>query len=81
MNPEVKHDMLTQGPASIPAFAAVMSWLFGVPLEKWVALAGLVFLILQSAFLLWKWRRDHRREIERIRAGEPPPPTTDKAAL
>lgn len=75
-----KHDAAVQAAASLPSWAALVTWLLGVPLEKWVALGGLCFIGLQSAVLLWRWRRDIRREAERLRRGYPPP-TTDKAAL
>lgn len=82
MGPEAKHDAISQGAASLPSMAAIAAWLLGVPLEKWVALAGLMFILLQAAYMGWKWRRDIRREDERLRRGEPPPPSTsDKATL
>jgi len=80
VNHEAKNELIVQGVSSTPAWAAVMTWLFGVTLEKWVAVCGLVFLVLQAAYLVWKWRRDHRREAERLRRGDPPP-NTDKGAL
>ena len=79
MNPEAKHNFI-QGVASLPSWAAILTWLLGVPIEKWAALGGLVFILVQTAYLLWKWRRDHKREAERIARNEAPP-TTDKAAL
>lgn len=82
MTPENKHDALTQGAASLPSLGAIGAYLLGVPVEKWAATAGLVFIMLQAVYMLWKWRRDIRRESERLRRGEPPPPTTsDKATL
>lgn len=70
-----------QGAASLPSWGAIMIWLTGVPVEKWAAAGGLLFIVLQGAYMAWKWRRDIRREDERLRRGEPPPLTTDKAAL
>ena len=81
MTPEGKHDALTQGAASLPSLGAIGAYLLGVPVEKWAAAAGLVFIMLQAVYMLWKWRRDIRREDERLRRGDPPPATTDKAAL
>ena len=80
MNHEAKHDALVQGAASIPSWAVIMTWLLGVSIEKWAAVAGIVFIGLQCGYLLWKWRRDHNRESERI-ARNGPPPTTDKGDL
>lgn len=79
MEAEAKQNVI-QGASSLPSWAAIITFLLGVPIEKWAALAGLVFILVQMGYLVWKWRRDHRREIERLSRGEPPP-TTDKAAL
>jgi len=81
VTPENKHEALTQGAASIPSLGAIGAYMLGVPVEKWAATAGLAFIALQAFYMLWKWRRDIRREDERLRRGDPPPPTTDKAAL
>ena len=35
--------------------------LFGMPLPDWVALATLVYILLQAAHLIWRWRRQARR--------------------
>lgn len=82
MTPQAKHDAAVHGAASLPSLGAIGTWLFGVPLEKWAAVAGILFIGLQCVVLLWRWRRDIRREDERLRRGDPPPPTTsDKATL
>lgn len=80
MNPETKHEALVQGTASIPSWAVITTWLLGVSIEKWAALAGIVFIGLQCGYLIWKWRRDSKREAERV-ARKDPPPTTDNAKL
>jgi hypothetical protein len=81
VSPEAKTDAITQGAASLPAWAAIMSWFLGITVEKWLAVAGILFIALQAAFLVWRWRRAVRREDERIANGDPPPPTTDNAKL
>lgn len=81
MTPEQKHDAISQSAASLPSFGAIMAWLLGVPIEKWVAVAGLLFILIQAGYMVWKWRRDVRREAERIKRHDPPPVTTDNATL
>ena len=57
--------------ASAPSFVAILIWLWGVPIEKWAALAGLLFIVLQAAHRIWRWRNEaHDRE-----HGRPTPPT------
>lgn len=60
--------------AAPSAGAAAGSRALGLPLSDWLVLASIVFVILQAAHLIWKWRRDSRRERERQedrRAGRP----------
>lgn len=70
MNKE--RDML----ASAPSFGAILIWLWGVPIEKWAALAGLLFIVLQAAHRIWRWRNEASD-----RAKGKPTDTTDRADL
>ena len=63
-----------------PSIAAVLTALAGVDLNAMLALVGLAFLALQIAYLGWRWRRDIRRERERVAARQPVP-VTDNAEL
>ncbi|MGF6211744.1 hypothetical protein [Comamonas sp. 4034] len=36
-----------------------------MPLSEWLILSSIGFIILQAAYLVWKWRRDYRRDEER----------------
>lgn len=48
-----------------PSLAAIVLWLGGKDINFWVGVGGLLFLLLQSFYLLWKWRRDIRHDRER----------------
>lgn len=37
-------------------------------LDWWLKAAGIAFLVLQALYLLWRWRRDVRRDAQ----GKPP---------
>jgi hypothetical protein len=41
-------------PVSITAWA----WLNGIPIDKWVGYATLAYLLLQAAYLVWRWYRE-----------------------
>ena len=43
-------------------------------------MATISFVVLQAVYLVWKWRRDYLREIERKAMGRPAP-RTDLGAL
>ena len=46
-----------------PAAVAITAGpLFGVTLTDLAAILGCIFLIVQLAYLIWKWRRDYKRE-------------------
>jgi hypothetical protein len=54
---KVAHDATMAGAKlSLPAGALLM----GFTLNEWVAIATLVYIVLQSAHLTWKWLRDWR---------------------
>ena len=79
MNSEAKQDMVVQGLASVPSGTALMTWLIGLPIEKWLAAAGFGFILLPAVYLLWRWRIRARHEAERLRNGAPPSPDTTDA--
>lgn len=47
-----------------PAAGALVITMFGLPVDDWLKYLGLVFLVLQMAYLLWRWRRDARQDRE-----------------
>lgn len=47
--------------ASPPVTITVVAWMQGLTLTDVVALATLGYVLLQSAYLLWKWYREWRR--------------------
>ncbi len=53
---------------SLPSVGAILIWLSGKDINWWAAALGLLFIALQILYMLWKWRRDIRRERERLRA-------------
>lgn len=34
---------------------------YALTLNEWVAVATILYIIMQGAYLVWKWRRDARR--------------------
>ena len=52
----------------LPSLTVVIAWLLAIPVEKWLAFFGVLFLVLQMIGYLWRLKRDMRREQERIDA-------------
>lgn len=78
MTPENRHDTLLQVATAAPAgIAVVATKVLGLTIENWVGICGILFLVLQAAYLVWKWRRDILRERRR----RPTDPDTDEAPL
>ena len=63
-----KPDTIRSIAEATPATAAIMA--AGSNLDWWLKAFGIVFLILQALYLLWRWRRDVKREAARLAAEE-----------
>lgn len=57
--PELLKHAIEATPAAIAATAGPV---FGFRWNDLAALLGCLFLVLQMAYLIWRWRRDVRRE-------------------
>lgn len=58
LSAQQKQDVADSASQAAPgAVATVGTKVFGLPLSEWVAAATFVFIVLQVAYLIWKWRR------------------------
>jgi hypothetical protein len=57
----VKHETTNQLVQAIPAASAIGATLLGLSLPDWAAIAGIAFIVLQAAYLVWKWIRDAKK--------------------
>lgn len=64
-DPQRVQEAASQIVAAAPSVAAVTAPLLGVHLQLWLQILGLVFIALQIGYLVWKWRRDIKREEDR----------------
>ncbi|NGR07854.1 hypothetical protein G5B41_09800 [bacterium SGD-2] len=59
MNTEIASEVAKAAPpAAVTTLAAANGW----SLNNVIGLATLVYIVLQAGYLIWKWRRDVRRE-------------------
>lgn len=58
-NPDMARDVAVE---SAKASIAVTG--FALTLNEWVAVATLVYISLQAAYLVWKWHRDWKAKRE-----------------
>lgn len=57
---------IPQSIQAIPSVGAILLFFAEKDVNWWAAFLGLIFIALQIAYMLWKWRRDIRRDRERV---------------
>lgn len=63
LSAEQKQDIAVAVVQTTPgAASAGAARLGGLPLSDWAVIATIAFVVLQAAYLIWKWRRDYKRE-------------------
>ena len=45
---------------AVPSVALVGTQVLGLGLPDWAAVFGIVFIVIQGAYLLWKWRKESK---------------------
>ena len=67
LSAEQKQDLATAVTQTAPGAAGTgAAQLFGLPLSDWAVVATIAFVVLQAAYLIWKWRRDYVQEQARM---------------
>lgn len=78
---EPRHEAAANVLSAVPPVAAVGSSAFGVPLSDLAIIGGLLVLLLQAAYWLVRIYFRIARGRAAMRAGLPPPDTSDRAVL
>lgn len=58
MRVEIANEGLKAAP---PVTITALAWMNALTLNEVVALATIGYIVLQSAFLIWKWWREYRK--------------------
>lgn len=66
-----------QSVQALPSIGAILIYLSGKDVNWWAAVIGMLFIVVQLLYVLWKWRRDIRRERERVAASRAPDEVSD----
>ncbi len=48
---------LEAGKATPPVTVTLLAWFNAIPMDKLVGLATLIYVMLQSGYLVWQWRQ------------------------
>lgn len=59
LNTEIAAEAAKSAP---PATVAITAFLGGLSLNNIIGVATFIYIVLQAGYLVWKWRRDMRRE-------------------
>jgi len=59
MNPDIISEAAKSAP---PAAVTVVATASGISLNNFIGVATLFYIVLQAGYLVWKWRRDIKRE-------------------
>lgn len=51
----MRHDVSIETAKAVPAL--IGATFAGLTLNEWVAIATLLYIILQAVYLVWKWRK------------------------
>ena len=63
MRNELAQDSLAATAAKVaPSLTVVGATIFGLTIPDVAALLGGVFILMQMAYLVWKWRREAKRK-------------------
>jgi len=71
LSAEQRQDIATAAYHATPgAVAGGAARYGGLPLSDWLVVASIFFIVLQAGYLVWKWRRDYRRDLARRAMGK-----------
>lgn len=56
------NDSTREAMQAAPSIGAIVIYLTDRDINWWAAFAGIVFIVVQVLYMLWRWHRDWRRE-------------------
>lgn len=56
----MKHDLNIEGAKLAVGGVGVMIW--GLTLNEWVAVSTITYFVVQTGYLLWKWRKEAKKK-------------------
>lgn len=66
LSAQQRQDLVGAGIHTAPGASAGGAFkLSGLPLSEWLVIASIAFVVLQALYLIWKWRRDYKRQVQR----------------
>lgn len=79
------HDAVIEAAKATPSLAAIIAAIGGLTVEKWLAIAGIVFILVQAVIMIWRHiiflRRERDRLTRLLEQLRPSESDSDRAAL
>jgi len=57
----MKHETANQAVQAVPSSGVLVATLLGLSLPDWAAISAIAFVVLQAAYLIWKWLRESKK--------------------
>jgi hypothetical protein len=62
---DTKHEAIKQVVYAVPGWwAPVATWFLGTTLTDWVGYASILYCLLQSVYLVWRWKKEAKGHIK-----------------
>ena len=58
----MKQEVITQSIQSTPALAILGAAIVSITINQWLAAVSIAFILLQAAYLVWKWIREAKKD-------------------
>lgn len=85
MDADRTHAAVIEAARATPSVAAIIATIGGLTVEKWLAVAGIGFIIVQAVVMVWRHVIFLRRERDRVAGIKPtqdtPETESDRAPL
>jgi hypothetical protein len=61
---QFKQELITQAGHAVPSLTMITTWWMGITLDQLYKGAGVGFIVLQAAYLIWKWWKEAKKRNE-----------------
>jgi proteasome assembly chaperone (PAC2) family protein len=62
MSTNIKQEVVTQVYNATPSLAVVGAFFMSISINEWASIAGICFIGLQAAYLVWKWHKEAKKK-------------------
>ena len=57
----MKTEVMSEGAKStLPVTVSALAWFDAVPLNNWLILVSILYVLMQASYLVWKWYKEYK---------------------